>query len=157
MSGATMMSRAPIAADNHGVLYLNSHLRLDDISDGLAQTILLGESRDHELSAMSWASGTSVTLRNAGHPINDHASVGTVVQGTAGLSDDERLAAIQQMVEDGVVPINFVGGFSSLHPLGANFVFCDGSIHFLKVSINQQIYRNLAHRADGEAISDDAF
>ena len=26
---------APIAADNHGVLYLNSHVRFDDITDGL--------------------------------------------------------------------------------------------------------------------------
>ena len=36
---------AAIAADNHGVLYLNSHVRFDDITDGPAQTILLGELR----------------------------------------------------------------------------------------------------------------
>ena len=31
---------APIDADNHGVLYLNSRVRLDDIPDGAAYTIL---------------------------------------------------------------------------------------------------------------------
>ena len=36
---------AAIAADNHGVLYLNSHVRFDEITDGIAQTILLGEMR----------------------------------------------------------------------------------------------------------------
>ena len=35
---------APIDADNHGVLYLNSHVGYDDITDGPAYTILLGEA-----------------------------------------------------------------------------------------------------------------
>ncbi len=39
---------APIAADNHGVLYLNSHVRFDDITDGPTQTILLGEVKSND-------------------------------------------------------------------------------------------------------------
>ena len=37
---------APIDADNHGVFYLNSRTRYDDITDGPAFTILVGEYRD---------------------------------------------------------------------------------------------------------------
>src|SRR5262245_24783321 len=36
---------APIDADNQGVLFLNSHVAYDDVTDGLAETILLGEIR----------------------------------------------------------------------------------------------------------------
>ena len=39
---------APIAADNTGILYLNSRVSYDDITDGPAYTILLGEVTDAE-------------------------------------------------------------------------------------------------------------
>ena len=34
---------APIGATDHGVLFLNSRVRLQDVTDGLAQTIFVGE------------------------------------------------------------------------------------------------------------------
>ena len=34
---------APIDADNHGLLFLNSHIRFADMYDGSSQTILIGE------------------------------------------------------------------------------------------------------------------
>jgi prepilin-type N-terminal cleavage/methylation domain-containing protein/prepilin-type processing-associated H-X9-DG protein len=48
-------------------------------------------------------------------------------------------------------------GFISLHPGGANFAFADGSVHFLKKSINQATYCALGSRAGGEVISSDAY
>jgi prepilin-type N-terminal cleavage/methylation domain-containing protein/prepilin-type processing-associated H-X9-DG protein len=148
---------APIAADNHGVLYLNSHVRLDDITDGPAQTILIGESIYDDPSALGWTSGTSATLRNTGHPLSDPNGTHALFKNTAQLSDEERVAAVRQMAEDGILPIEFVGGFSSRHPLGSNFAFCDGSVRYLKNSISQQVFRLLGHRADGEPISDGGF
>ncbi len=149
---------APIAVDNHGVLYLNSHVRFDDITDGMAQTILLGELRQGGgPAALGWASGTNSTLRNTGHPLNDPSSIDALFQNTPQLSDAERFAAINKMAEDGALPVGFVGGFSSLHPQGANFLFCDGSVRFIKQSIVRGVYQLLGHRADGEPISDDAF
>jgi prepilin-type N-terminal cleavage/methylation domain-containing protein/prepilin-type processing-associated H-X9-DG protein len=148
---------APIAADNHGVLYLNSHVRFEDITDGPAQTILLGELRRGGAATLGWASGTSSTLRNAGHPLNDPSSLDALFKNTPQLSDAERFAAVTQMAEDGALPIGFVGGFTSFHPLGSNFLFCDGSVRFLRTSIDLRVFRLLGHRADGEPISDDAF
>jgi len=48
-------------------------------------------------------------------------------------------------------------GFVSLHPGGANFLFADGSVHFLKKSINMVTYVALGSRAGGEVISADAW
>ena len=51
----------------------------------------------------------------------------------------------------------YVGGFGSRHPGGANFVFCDGSLHFLKQTIHPEVFRRLGHRADGELIDGEQF
>ena len=48
-------------------------------------------------------------------------------------------------------------GFVSMHPGGGNFLFSDGSVHFLKTSISMPTYCALGSRAGGEVISSDAF
>ena len=48
-------------------------------------------------------------------------------------------------------------GSSSFHPGGANFLFADGSVHFLKNSINQITICSLGSRAGGEVISSDSY
>lgn len=147
---------AAIDADNSGVLYLNSRVRLDEIPDGTSHTILLGEVLSGPPS-LGWSSGTRATLRNTGSPIDkkDWAvspgspkPVGSVTRDFAG---------VLALTEQGILPLEFVGGFSSFHPDGANFLLCDGSAKFLKNSINAEIYRRLGNRADGEVVGDDAY
>jgi prepilin-type processing-associated H-X9-DG protein len=48
-------------------------------------------------------------------------------------------------------------GFKSRHPGGANFLFADGSVHFLKQSISPVTYCALGSRNGGEVISADAY
>ena len=47
--------------------------------------------------------------------------------------------------------------FRSNHPGGANFLFGDGSVKFLKQTINQLTYMALGTRANGEVISADSY
>ncbi len=128
-------SEAPINDNNNGVLFLNSRLRLSKVQDGLSQTILLGEMRDMS-DSLGWVSGTRSTLRNTSS-INDPKLMEQNAPG-APLMPVEPAGSLR------------VGGFGSYHTGGAQFVFADGSMHFLSSTIDSETYRKLGNRADGE-------
>ncbi len=69
----------------------------------------------------SWAYGTNATLRNAGHAINAASPAPP-----------------------------WVGGFGSNHPGGANGLFGDGHVNYLKATMSRSILRQMANRSDGE-------
>jgi len=46
---------------------------------------------------------------------------------------------------------------SSNHPGGVNIAFCDGSVHFIKDSINIQTWWGMGTRNMGEVIGSDAW
>ncbi|SIO57068.1 prepilin-type N-terminal cleavage/methylation domain-containing protein/prepilin-type processing-associated H-X9-DG domain-containing protein [Singulisphaera sp. GP187] len=48
-------------------------------------------------------------------------------------------------------------GFKSRHPGGANFVFADGSVHFIKNSISRVTYAAIGSRNGGEVVSSDSY
>jgi len=132
-------SEAPIDETNNGVLFLNSRLRLSKVLDGLSQTILLGEMADTKES-LGWVSGTRSTLRNTSL-IND-----------ARIFDRASLREPNPAIEPaGSLQ---VGGFSSFHTGGAQFVLADGSTRFLSQSIDMQLYKKLGNRADGELLGE---
>ena len=64
-------------------------------------------------------------------------------------------------LEDGDRTINnpkaHVEDYWSRHPGGANMLFADGSVHFLKASISPIPWRAMATRASGEVISGDSY
>ncbi len=139
---------APIDADNHGLLFLNSAIRYTDIKDGSSQTLLLGETRDE--NTLGWVSGTRSTLRNTstlnprrwrrGRPELDPLVGGefnSAHPGTGAAVDPAEVRPLE------------VGGFSSAHPGTVQTVLADGSVHTLTEDIEPEILRQLGHRADG--------
>ncbi len=146
---------APIAASNNGVLFLNSAIRFEDITDGTSQTIFLGEKQIDGLGE-GWASGTRASLRNSGSRINQSTSPSSQVS-LSGDDGEDSAGAASGVAASSFDTLSFVGGYTSRHPGGANFAFGDGSVRFLKNSIGPGTFRLLANRADGEIISSDKF
>jgi len=141
---------APIAADNHGVFFLNSAVRYEDVTDGSSNTLFVGEKMRDGMD-LGWASGTRASLRNTGLLVNRMPPPGAPKPATGTLSPAEE----QELAKMGTA--EFVGGFGSRHPGGNNFLFGDGSVHFLKSSVSPNVYQHLANRADGEVIDADQY
>ncbi len=144
-AGAHHDVEAPIDVDNNGVLFLNSSVQLRDITDGRSHTLMLGEFVDG--TGLMWWTGTNATLRNAGGGISSGgdasrylAAIEAAVIGEEPVVDDAQALA--------------VGGFSSPHEGGAHFALADGSIRFIASRIDQDTFRRLANRRDGELIGE---
>ena len=117
---------APIDANNDGVLFLNSRIRYDDITDGASHTIYVGE-KIWEQGDLGWMSGTRATLRNTGQ--------GTLTPGA-----------------DPASPL-YVGKFSSHHSGGfALFALGDGSVTMITDDIDKDVFERLGARADGKFV-----
>jgi len=154
---------APIDSDNHGVFFLNSQVRSRDIPDGATHTIFLGEKLV-DADDLGWMSGTRATLRNTGTPINGASPVAMgagarpdlPLPGAAGMAASpgdkpgQNETARQAGAAEAEAAGLFVGGFSSSHPGGANFLLGDGSGRFLSETIDIPTYQQLGHRADGK-------
>jgi prepilin-type processing-associated H-X9-DG protein len=128
----------------NGCLFVNSRVRLSDITDGMSQTLLVGE-RPHnpDLRLGQWLGGR-----------------GYWAYGNAFLGVQETdVPASDWGCPPG--PYEFGPGdyndpceayhFWSAHPGGANFLFADGSVHFVPYAASQ-ILPALSTRAAGEVI-----
>ena len=146
---------APIDDNNHGVFFLNSALRYDDIPDGTSNTIFFGETTGFT-PTLGWASGTRATLRNTGTTLNFLApgGLGTNFDGTTTPAELTPTTPANAEIPPASL---FVGSFGSNHPGGLNCAFGDGSVRFLKSTVNATVYRYLGNRADGEVISDNSY
>ncbi len=127
-----------------GVFFYTRTFRIPEISDGLSNTIFLGETRDGHLKVNGlsinsnlWTNGNRMqsTMRTTATPINTPPGI----NGGAGLATQA----------DG----NYSnGGFASNHPGGANFSFGDGHVAFVDDSIDLTTYKTMATRA-GDNVS----
>jgi prepilin-type N-terminal cleavage/methylation domain-containing protein len=125
----------PINTDNHGVLFLNSHIGRSDVTDGTSHTIYLGE-KVTEPADLSWMSGTRATLRNTG-AAPQWGALGPTAPNPAAKND------------------LWVGGFSSDHYQICNYLFGDGRTDSLSDCIDVKVLQQLGNRADGKLLEHD--
>jgi prepilin-type N-terminal cleavage/methylation domain-containing protein/prepilin-type processing-associated H-X9-DG protein len=122
-----------------GVLFLASKIRITDIKDGTSNTFMVGE-RDYRCSQGAWAGNRNPA---GGGAVSSHYTMGRVGDGA-----DFPL----NLVENTNVDPSCIEGFSSSHMGGANFLFCDGSVHFIQDEIDGPTYSALGKRSDGLVI-----
>jgi hypothetical protein len=166
---------APIDVDNHGVFFLNSRISRDELRDGAAYTIFLGEKLP-DASDLGWLSGTPATLRNTGSPLNANRNSPAVVgppwvigkvldpealedstaESRAQSADDEGRLPHSRLGGDPTAPLA-VGGFASRHLDGVHFAMGDGAARFILNQVTPAILRQLAHREDGAVVDVNDF
>ena len=126
---------APNNSDNHGVLFLNSHIGRHDVTDGLSHTLYVGE-KITEPTDLSWMSGTRATLRNAGSP--------------------PQWGPLDPKLPDPAAKNDlWMGGFSSEHYQVCNYLFGDGRTGSLSNMLDLKVLQQLANRADGKLLEHD--
>ena len=141
----------PPGRDNgNGAFFRNNSLRLAQVLDGTSQTFVVGE-RSQNLSRASWTGAVT----NAAVPL-------VALQGESGLDPEGGGALTLAHTGEGHGP-NSPSGLAhadqywSLHPGGANFLFADGSVRFIKEQVGFRIFQALATRSGAEVLSADSF
>ncbi len=141
----------PPGRDNgNGLFFRNHSINIAQITDGTSQTFAAGE-RSQNLSRASWTGAVT----NAAVPL-------VALQAEAGLDPEGGGALVLSHTGEGHGP-NSPSGLAhgdqywSLHPGGANFLFADGSVRFIKEQVGFRIFQAVATRAGGEVLSADQF
>ncbi len=119
----------------NGMLFRNSNIRVADVSDGLSNTLFVGEVALDE-RRNKWGGIWAGAQR--------HDEWGIRISGTFWAIDEG--------------PFRPNGpdkwGFCSPHPGGVGFVLGDGSVRFLRDGLDPRIPADMASRAGGEVASD---
>jgi prepilin-type processing-associated H-X9-DG protein len=141
-----------VSGSNNGVFYRNSGIALRDITDGTGQTLMLGE-RSRNVCDATWigAIPSMVVCTNPSWSVRDCATSNVMVLANTGPWPDEPWVNVPNHKDAKA------DDFWSLHPGGCNFLFGDGSVRFVKESVNPTVFSALATRAGGEVIGADQF
>jgi prepilin-type N-terminal cleavage/methylation domain-containing protein/prepilin-type processing-associated H-X9-DG protein len=121
--------------EGDGVLFRNDaralpKLRLNQITDGTSNTIMIGEVIPEVEDRNAWAY-TNGAYATCAIPLNAKDATG-------------------KWFPPGQWQNNY--SFRSRHPGGGQFAFCDGSVRFMNDTIPLQTYRALATRDAGEVV-----
>jgi hypothetical protein len=119
----------------NGVLYPNSAVRIQDITDGTSNTIMIGDSRYG-----FWGDGSSCCARFR----NDRWTP----------TDFDNFWFWQQQPPVLTPTIQYFS-FGSLHDDVVQFALCDGSSRPISKTIDKSLIRKLATRAEGVPIDSD--
>jgi prepilin-type processing-associated H-X9-DG protein len=139
------------AWDNNGAFIRNRSFRIAEITDGLSNTLFVGE-RCTSMSSTTWTGAvTNGVVPAVRYP--DPADQ---------LANAELAPAL--VLAHGSIyhlpnnPLVFdADATASFHIAGVNFLFGDGSVHVVSNAVNGLVYEPLLTRAGGEPVGGDDY
>jgi prepilin-type N-terminal cleavage/methylation domain-containing protein/prepilin-type processing-associated H-X9-DG protein len=141
-----------------GVFYCDLATNLSEIMDGTSSTAMVGESRQEKTSSAYgpfWGAGTHTAVHLKCHPTVyngapypnyqfyvPNAAYNTIPPQPAGYNPRR---------------LGYAWTTSSMHPGGVNMLFADGSVHFIKNTINPNTWWGINTMNGQEIISNDQY
>jgi prepilin-type processing-associated H-X9-DG protein len=116
-------------SDNNGVMFPNSSITPAHVSDGMAHTLMIGE-RDKRCGSAFWAGSRNP---EGSYYCGVYECLGRISM----YFNNNQLIPANGVVQitGGCINGTCGEGFDSSHPGGANFVFCDGTVHFISDNV----------------------
>jgi prepilin-type N-terminal cleavage/methylation domain-containing protein/prepilin-type processing-associated H-X9-DG protein len=153
------------APSKDGVLYAGSHTTFSQISDGTSNTLMVGERPCTGDVSWGWGfapwgiaceavtPGTGVAINDQyawgdGDIILGSNDVGVVLYSNCG--DPTTNVGFRAPINPTTTGENDIGHFWSFHTGGANFLFCDGSVHFLTYDPSNTYFSKMCTMGGGE-------
>jgi len=128
----------PDVSDHNGISYQRSMIRVAQVSDGTSNTYLVGEKYLNPDDYLTGLDGS------------DNSNLMT------GYENDQHRCTYSPPVQDtqGSTVWDY---FGSAHANGLHMAMCDGSVHFINYTIDQETHRRLGNREDGMTIDGKSY
>ena len=139
-----------VPGPKEGILYRNSRVRLIDVTDGTSQTTLVGD-RAWSHAMAPWVGAVPRGLLLPG-PLNPWRGTSDAVAPASDL-----VLAHSTSINNGSIDDGSLDDYFGFHPGGINMLFADGSVHFLRSTIDRQLFHALGTRAGGEVVDTSDF
>ena len=156
-----------------GMFHPDYAYKVADITDGTSNTIFAGEHsrflNDPDAVFNEWnrAGDFSSSLGNGVTRPQIVLESGWTINGNIQSPEVDETGSLNTANGSPWGPLNYFynplywpqgqHAFRSFHPGGVNFLFGDGSVRFIKQTINMNTYQAISTRALGEVVSSDSY
>lgn len=146
-----------------GMFFRNSSVRFRDVTDGLSNTMLVGErkavhkfppSTTDVLANSTWYAAIPNVTRPAGMMMMADEAQSSLVLGHVGQMMMAMGGGMGGTMHHTPNNTNHIVNFSSSHVGGIQFLMADGSVHFLSENIDYNTFRWLGQKSDGEVLGE---
>jgi prepilin-type N-terminal cleavage/methylation domain-containing protein/prepilin-type processing-associated H-X9-DG protein len=137
----------------NGPLYRNSHVRAGDVSDGLTNTVFVGE-HSSKLSQKTWVGVVPGAFTHATPFFVQKLGTTPDNAATLVLTHSGPASTELNIIHPPNSPVCHVCQMYAEHPGGANILLGDGSVRFVSEMIHQPTWAALCSRDGGEVVGE---